>query len=98
DVVVVHGGRLGEDLFIRHRRQQLGLGDEPGPLFAEVGALLPEVRHQLAQSRGCGFETGFGWGRQFLYVTHRTPPVCDIRAVWRITPANSASVPALPHP
>ena len=70
DVVVVHRSRLGEDLLFRHRRQQLGLGDEPGPLFAQLGALVPEVRHQLSQARGGAFQTGFGCGGQFPAVTH----------------------------
>jgi hypothetical protein len=49
-VVVVHRRRLGEDLFLRHRRQQLGLGDQPGPLFSELRPLMSKMRDQFAQS------------------------------------------------
>jgi len=78
DVVVVHRGRLGEDLFLRHRRQQLGLGDEPGPLFAQLGALLPQVRHELAQQRGRRLDARLGGHRQIPgRLTHRAPPACS---------------------
>src|SRR5438132_8105417 len=95
DVVVVDRGRLGEDLFFRHRRQQLGLGDEPRPLFAQLGALLAQVRDELAEPRGRGLDTGFSGGRLTLAVTHyqhllpihrssgvsRTPSVAPERTV-----------------
>src|SRR5438128_815156 len=78
DVVVVHRGRLGEDLFLRHRRQQLGLGDEPGPHFAQLGALLPQVRHELAQQRGRRLDARLGGHRQIPgRLTHRAPPACS---------------------
>src|SRR2546425_4095239 len=51
DIVVVYRGRLGEDLFLRHRRQQLRLGDALRPLLSQLGPVLPQVRHELAQER-----------------------------------------------
>ena len=49
DVVVVHRGRLGEDLLGGHGGQQLGIGDPAGPLLTQLGPVLPEVGHQLPQ-------------------------------------------------
>src|SRR5262249_47860326 len=48
-VIVVHGRRFGEDLLRRHRGQQLGLGNAPGPLLTELRTVLSEMGYQLAQ-------------------------------------------------
>jgi hypothetical protein len=52
DVVVVHRGRFREDLLFRHRREQLRARDAPRPFLAQLRAVLPQVRHQLAQQGG----------------------------------------------
>src|SRR5882672_6896218 len=53
-VVVVHRRRFGEDLLLRHRREQLGPRDAPRPLLAQLRAVLSQVRYQLAQQRRGG--------------------------------------------
>ena len=47
DVVVVDRGRLGEDLLVGHRGQQLRLGDALRPLLAQLRAVVPQVRDEL---------------------------------------------------
>src|SRR5262249_44981049 len=51
DVVVVHGGRLGENLVPRHDREQLRGGDAARPLLARLGACIGEVGVALAEVR-----------------------------------------------
>src|SRR5690606_7801437 len=54
-VVVVHGGRLGEDFFLGHRGQKPRLGDSPRPFLAQLGAIVAQMRDQLPQQGDGGF-------------------------------------------
>ena len=54
DVVVVDGGRLGEELLRRHRGEQFGFGDPAGPLLAQNRSVLPQVLDQLWQQTLAG--------------------------------------------
>ena len=54
DVVVVHRGRLGEQLLRRHRRQQFRLGDPAGPLLTQGSPVLPQMLDELGQQTFAG--------------------------------------------
>src|SRR5437762_6156503 len=57
-VVVVDGRGFGENLIRRHRGQQLGLSNAPGPLLTELSTVLSQVGYQLAQQYIRGSEKG----------------------------------------
>ena len=65
DVVVVHRGRLGEHLLVRHGGEQVGIGDPLGPLLPQLGAVVAQVGDQLGEQlvitvRGLGSGRGAG--------------------------------------
>ena len=51
DVVVVDRRDLREDLVRRHHRSSCRVGDAPGPLLAQLRALVAQVGDQLAKQR-----------------------------------------------
>src|SRR5438093_1281694 len=72
-VVVVDGRGFGENLIRRHRGQQLGLSNAPGPLLTELGTVLSQVGDQLAQQYIGGSDAG-AKGRFRSDLNHSNPP------------------------
>src|SRR4051812_40138530 len=71
DVVVVDRRHLGEDLLRAHHPQELGVRDPLHPRLEKLGAVLAQVRDELAQQRGVDVGRLQGGSEGPVVVGHR---------------------------